>query len=94
MTGHRRKNPLLASTAKGQTASNLELEIKWVGYDNPEWNTYDEPSIKKVKEVVTYLTSNGLRHLVPQHLRKTTGKRGRPSFRNRGRYKRRRTDGQ
>ena len=29
VVSHRWKNPQLATTAKGQTASNLELEIKW-----------------------------------------------------------------
>ena len=78
VVSHRWKNPQLATTAKGQTASNLELEIKWLGYEVPEWNTYDEPSIKKVQEVITYLESNALRHLVPRNLRTSKGKRGRP----------------
>jgi hypothetical protein len=90
---HRWKNRLLASTVKGQTASNLELEIKWAGYETPEWNTYDEPSIKKVKEVVEYLESKNLRHLIPQKLRKSSGKRGRPP-QTYWRYKRIRADGQ
>ncbi|NBO32687.1 MAG: transposase, partial [Cyanobacteria bacterium WB6_1B_304] len=91
VVSHRWKNPQLATTLKGQKADNLELEIKWVGYEVPEWNRYDEPSIKKVKEVITYLESNALRHLVPQNLRTVIGKRGRPSQQNRGRYKRRRS---
>ena len=90
VVSHRWKDPQLATTVKGQTASNLELEIKWVGYEVPEWNRYDEPSIKKVQEVITYLESNALKHLVPAHLRTSKGKRGRPSQPDRrGRYKRR-----
>jgi len=91
VVSHRWKDPQLATTVKGQTASNLELEIKWVGYEVPEWNRYDEPSIKKVQEVITYLESNALRHLVPQNLRTSTGKRASAQPSGRGRYKRRRS---
>jgi hypothetical protein len=36
VVSHRWKNPQLATTLKGQRADNLELEIKWVGYEVPE----------------------------------------------------------
>jgi hypothetical protein len=62
---HKWINPELAITNKGRNANNLLLEIKWVGYDKPEWNRYNEPSIKKVQEVINYLTQNGLNHLIP-----------------------------
>ena len=92
VVSHRWKDPQLATTIKGQNAKNLELEIKWLGYEIPEWNRYDEPSIKKVREVITYLESNALKHLVPQNLRTPTGKRGRTeNLKTRGRYKRRRS---
>jgi len=68
--GHRWKDPQKALSRKGQIPSNLELHIKWQGYEEPEWNRYDEPSIKKVHQVIQYLKDNTLQHLIPPQLRK------------------------
>jgi hypothetical protein len=65
VVSHRWNNPELALTSKGRLAKNLELEIKWLGYDKPEWNRYNEASIKKVKEVIDYLDQNNLSYLTP-----------------------------
>jgi len=87
---HRWKNEELAINKKGQTPDNLELQIKWAGYEIPEWNRYNDASIKKVQVVMNYLEHNNLNHLIPQQFRKTTRKRGRPSGK-RGPYKRRKS---
>jgi hypothetical protein len=84
---HRWKNEELAKTRKGQTPDNIELHIKWAGYVIPEWNRYNDASIKKVQEVINYLELNNLNHLIPRHFRKNKGKRGRPPG-NRGSNKR------
>ena len=52
---HKWIDPELAITSKGRNANNLLLELKWVGCDKLEWNRYNEPSIKKVQEVINYL---------------------------------------
>ena len=39
-----------------------------------EWNKYNEPSIKKVQEVINYLAQNGLNHLIPIQFRKPKDK--------------------
>ena len=38
-------------------------------FEVPEWNRYNEKSIKQVKEVIQYLDQQGLRHLTPSALR-------------------------
>ena len=45
------KDPQLALTHKGRITKNLELQIKWTGYDKPERNRDNELSMKKLKEV-------------------------------------------
>ena len=85
---HRWKEEQLAMTQKGQNSNNLELLIKWAGYDIPEWNRYDDASIKKVQEVINYLELHNLKHLIPQQFRTNIGKRGRPPNNYRGHYKR------
>jgi hypothetical protein len=90
VVSHRWKNEELAINKKGQTPDNLELQIKWAGYEIPEWNRYNDASIKKVQVVMNYLEHNNLNHLIPQQFRKTTGKRGRPPGK-RGPYKRRKS---
>ena len=85
---HRWKDEQLAMTQKGQNSNNLELLIKWAGYDIPEWNRYDDASIKKVQEVINYLELHNLKHLIPQQFRTNIGKRGRPPNKYRGYYKR------
>ena len=82
---HKWINPELAITNKGRNANNLLLEIKWAGYEKPEWNKYDEPSIKKVQEVIDYLAQNGLNHLIPQQFRKPKDKASTPIQDDRGR---------
>jgi hypothetical protein len=68
--GHRWKDIALANKGqKGQKASNLQLFIKWKYYDSPEWNEYDEPSIKKVGLIQEYLRQQQLTHLIPYPLR-------------------------
>jgi hypothetical protein len=68
--GHRWKDIALANKGqKGQKASNLQLFIKWKYYDSPEWNEYDEPSIKKVGLIHEYLRQQQLTHLIPYSLR-------------------------
>jgi hypothetical protein len=84
---HRWRNKNVAQDRKGQTTDNLELQIKWVGYEIPEWNRYNDASIKKVQVVMNYLEHNNLNHLIPRHFRKNKGKRGRPPG-NRGSNKR------
>ena len=87
---HKWIDPELALTSKGRNANNLLIEVKWVGYDKPEWNRYNEPSIKKVQEVINYLAQNGLNHLIPIQFRtEQKVKRSQPV--QRGRRKRRRT---
>ena len=67
---HRWKDPALASKGqKGKTASNLQLYIKWKYYETPEWNEYNEPSIKKVGLVIDYLRSHQLTYLIPYNFR-------------------------
>jgi hypothetical protein len=78
VVSHRWKNEELAINKKGQTPDNLELQIKWAGYEIPEWNRYNDASIKKVQGVMNYLEHNNLNHLIPQQFRKNKGKRGRP----------------
>jgi hypothetical protein len=89
VVGHRWKDPQLALTHKGRNPNNLELQIKWTGYDKPEWNRYNEPSIKKVQEVINYLEHHDLSYLTPPAYRNkgnATENSNRP-----GRRKRRRT---
>ena len=75
---HKWLDPELAITNKGRNANNLLLEIKWAGYEKPEWNKYNEPSIKKVQEVINYLAQNGLNHLIPIQFRKPKDKASTP----------------
>ena len=87
---HRWKNEQLATDKKGQTSDNIELQIKWVGYEIPEWNRDNDASIKKVRKVIDYLELNGLNHLIPTHFRTQKGKRGRPPEKG-GLYERRKS---
>ena len=73
--GHGWIDEEFAESAKGRCPSNLKLHIKWRGYEIPEWNKYDEPSIKKVQKVIDYLTDHKLLHLVPHKLRAHQRKR-------------------
>ena len=88
---HKWTNPELALTSKGRNANNLQLEIKWIGYDKPEWNRYNEPSIKKVQEVINYLSLNGLSYLIPKEYRIEVATNKPPQMIRTGRRKRRRT---
>lgn len=89
---HKWTNPELALTSKGRNANNLQLEIKWIGYDKPEWNRYNEPSIKKVQEVINYFAQNGLSYLTPKQYRIAVATKEIPlKAIQRGRRKRRRT---
>ena len=90
VVSHRWKDNELAKTQKGQTPNNIELQIKWAGYEIPEWNRYNDASIKKVQVVIDYLEQNNLRHLIPPQYRKVTGKTKRTPEK-RGQRKRRKT---
>lgn len=87
---HRWRDEQLATTTKGKNSDNIELQIKWAGYEIPEWNRYNDASIKKVQEVINYLEQNDLKHLIPHQFQKTNGKRGRPPGQS-NRYKRRKS---
>ena len=89
VVGHRWKDPQLALTHKGRNPNNLELQIKWTGYDKPEWNRYNEPSIKKVQEVINYLEHHDLSYLTPPAYRNKGNATEKPN--RAGRRKRRRT---
>jgi hypothetical protein len=52
-------------------AANLQLLIKWMNEDRPQWNSYNETSIKKVKLVQDYLYDNKLGAMVPQQYKRT-----------------------
>jgi len=52
-----------------QTASNLQLEIKWLGYEKPEWQPYSGNGLNEVGVVHEYLRQHKLVRLIPQKFR-------------------------
>ena len=55
-------------SGKLKKAANLELLVKWQGYDAPEWQTYSTDT-RKLKIVHEYLAANNLRNLIPANFR-------------------------
>ena len=52
-----------------RTVSNLQLEIKWLGYQQPEWQQYNANGLNKVGIVHDYLRSHQLAKFIPQGFR-------------------------
>ena len=50
---------------KGNKTEDLILQIKWMGYDLPEWVSFDNSTLKKVKIIHDYLYDNKLAKHVP-----------------------------
>ena len=52
-----------------QTAKNLQLEIKWIGYDTPQWQNFNQGGLNEVDIVHEYLRRYQLTKLIPQKFR-------------------------
>ena len=52
-----------------QLASNLQLEIKWLGYDKPDWQPYSGNGLNEVGIVHEYLRQQKLAKFIPQKFR-------------------------
>ena len=52
-----------------QTAKNLQLEIKWIGYDTPQWQKFNQGGLNEVDIVHEYLRRYQLTKLIPQKFR-------------------------
>jgi hypothetical protein len=54
-----------------QTGKNLKVEIKWLGYSEPQWQSYGTGSttLSEVGIVHKYLRRHNLHKLIPTRLR-------------------------
>ena len=52
-----------------QTAKNLQLEIKWIGYDTPQWQNFNHGGLNEVDIVHEYLRRYQLSKLIPHKFR-------------------------
>ena len=52
-----------------QTAKNLQLEIKWIGYDTPQWQNFNQGGLNEVDIVHEYLRRYQLTKLIPHKFR-------------------------
>jgi outer membrane protein OmpA-like peptidoglycan-associated protein len=50
--------------------NNLQVEIKWIGYDEPQRQPYSQNGLNKVKIVHEYLRRHRLARLIPQKFRR------------------------
>jgi hypothetical protein len=52
------------------TAKNLQLEIKWIGYDETEWQQYSEGGLNEVGIVHEYLRRHNLAKFIPPRFKR------------------------
>jgi hypothetical protein len=52
-----------------QSSSNLQLEIKWLGYDSPEWQPFSGNGLNAVGVVHEYLRQHKLSRFIPARFR-------------------------
>jgi hypothetical protein len=52
------------------TAKNLQLEIKWMGYDEPQWQQYSQNGLNEVELVHEYLRRHKLARFIPNKFRR------------------------
>jgi hypothetical protein len=60
---------------KERIAKNLQLLVKWSDENDPQWNSFNETTIKKVELVHNYLYEHHLGSFVPQKFKRTLRKR-------------------
>ena len=50
-------------------AKNLQIEIKWMGYDEPQWQQFNQDGLNEVDIVHEYLRRHRLTKFIPQRFR-------------------------
>jgi hypothetical protein len=52
-----------------QSAANLQLHIKWLGYDSPDWQPFSGNGLNEVGVVHEYLRQQKLARFIPAKFR-------------------------